>query len=106
MSEGFGLVVRFTLRDVQAAAAFDALCARTLEGIKSSEPGTLAYVTHIPEGEPLVRLFYELYADRGAFDTHESQPHTKHFLAEREQYLAAVEVTFLDAISGKVATRK
>ncbi|ARX81812.1 MULTISPECIES: putative quinol monooxygenase [Streptomyces] len=106
MSEGFGLVVRFTLRDEQAATAFDALCVNTLKGIKASEPGTLTYVTHIPEDEPLVRVFYELYADRAAFDAHETQPHTKHFLAEREQYLAGVEVTFLDAIAGKVAVQQ
>ncbi|MGC0330621.1 quinol monooxygenase YgiN [Streptomyces sp. SAI-170] len=106
MSEGFGLVVRFTLRDEKAAAEFDELCSRTLEGIKADEPGTLAYVTHTPEGEPLVRVFYELYTDRAAFDAHEEQPHTKHFLAEREQYLAGVEVTFLDAIAGKVAVQQ
>ncbi|GAA0276888.1 hypothetical protein GCM10010302_13190 [Streptomyces polychromogenes] len=104
MSEGFGLVVRFALHDLEAARAFDELCATTLEGIKRSEPGTLTYVVHVPVGEPLVRVFYELYADRAAFDAHEAQPHTKYFLAEREQYLAGVEVTFLDAVSGKVAT--
>ncbi|WP_175408093.1 putative quinol monooxygenase [Streptomyces sp. TRM64462] len=102
MSEGFGLVVRFALRDDLAAEAFDALCARTLDGVKSSEPGTLTYVIHQPEGEPLVRVFYELYADRAAFDAHEAQPHTRRFLVEREQYLAGVEVTFLDAMAGKV----
>ncbi|WP_405493789.1 putative quinol monooxygenase [Streptomyces sp. NBC_00096] len=106
MSEGFGLVVRFSLRDQEAATAFDELCAATLEGIKSAEPGTLAYVVHVPEGEPLVRVFYELYADRTAFDVHEAQPHTKHFLAEREQYLAGVEVTFLDVTAGKVAAQQ
>ncbi|MEU0738131.1 antibiotic biosynthesis monooxygenase [Streptomyces sp. NPDC006134] len=105
MSKGFGLVVRFALRNQEAATAFDALCARTLEGIKAREPGTLAYVVHVPEGEPLVRVFYELYADRAAFEAHEEQPHTKHFLAEREQHLTGVEVTFLDAIDGKVAAR-
>ncbi|MET3984339.1 antibiotic biosynthesis monooxygenase [Streptomyces sp. PvR034] len=106
MSEGFGLVVRFSLRDQAAATAFDELCTATLEGIKSAEPGTLTYVVHVPEGEPLVRVFYELYADRAAFDAHEAQAHTKHFLSERDQYLAGVEVTFLDAISGKVATQQ
>jgi quinol monooxygenase YgiN len=103
MTEGFGLVVRFTLRDQDAAAAFDDLCAETLEGIKAQEPGTLTYVTHIPVDEPLTRVFYELYADRAGFEAHEAQPHTKRFLAEREQYLADVEVTFLNAIAGKVA---
>ncbi|GLV97335.1 antibiotic biosynthesis monooxygenase [Streptomyces lavendulae] len=106
MSDGFGLVVRFSLRDQEAAMAFDELCAITLEGIKTTEPETLTYVVHVPEGEPLVRVFYELYADRAAFDAHEAQPHTKHFLAEREQYLAGVEVAFLNAIAGKVAAQQ
>ncbi|MGW7462507.1 putative quinol monooxygenase [Streptomyces sp. NPDC054797] len=106
MSEGFGLVVRFLLRHQEAAAAFDALCAATVKAIRSTEPGTLTYVVHVPQGEPLVRVFYELYADRAAFDVHEAQPHTKRFLAERQQYLADVEVTFLDAIDGKVAAQQ
>lgn len=101
MSEGFGLVVRFSLRDQESARAFDELCATTLEGIKSAEPGTLAYVVHVPVDEPLVRVFYELYADRAAFEVHEMQPHTKHFLVQRDQYLAGVEVTFLDVVGGK-----
>ncbi|GAA2730471.1 putative quinol monooxygenase [Streptomyces nogalater] len=103
MGDGFALVVRFALRDQTAATAFDALCAETLEGITRHEPGTLAYVTHTPVGEPLVRVFYELYEDRAAFEAHEAQPHTQRFLAEREPYLAGVDVTFLDVGVGKPA---
>ncbi|MFF1732450.1 putative quinol monooxygenase [Streptomyces sp. NPDC058247] len=103
MSDGYGLVVRFALSGEGAATSFDELCDQTLEGIKAKEPGTLAYVIHVPHGEPLVRVFYELYADRAAFEAHESQPHTKRFLAEREQYLVGTEVTFLDAINSKAA---
>ncbi|GLV80572.1 hypothetical protein Slala03_02610 [Streptomyces lavendulae subsp. lavendulae] len=54
-----------------------------------------------PEGEPLVRVFYELCVDRAAVDAHEARPHTRRFLALREQYLAGVEVTLLDVIGGK-----
>ncbi|MEU2428634.1 antibiotic biosynthesis monooxygenase [Streptomyces sp. NPDC007861] len=105
MNEGFGLVVRFTLKGETAATAFDALCVATLRGIASLEPGTLIYVSHVPEGEPLVRVFYELYADRAAFKAHEEQPHTQRFLAERGQYLSDVEVTFLNAVAGKATSR-
>ncbi|MGW6396013.1 putative quinol monooxygenase [Streptomyces sp. NPDC055103] len=87
----------------RAAAAFDQLCARTVEGIKEKEPRTLAYVSHIPVEEPLVRVFYELYVDQAAFEAHEAQEHTRRFLDERGQYLAGVEVTFLNAVTGKVA---
>ncbi|MFC5724792.1 putative quinol monooxygenase [Streptomyces gamaensis] len=101
MSSGFGLVVRFELRDEAAAAGFDELVARTLPEIREREAGTLAYVVHSVPDQPNVRVFYELYADRAAFDAHEQQPHTKRFLAEREQYLSGLEVTFLAAEAGK-----
>ncbi|MCS0635863.1 antibiotic biosynthesis monooxygenase [Streptomyces sp. LP05-1] len=95
MTRGFGLVVRFTLRDAEAAEAFDALVTKVLEGIRAQEPGTLAHVVHAVAGEPHARLFYELYADRAAFDHHEQQEHTRHFLKEREKYVSDVHVTFL-----------
>ncbi len=105
MHQGFGLVVRFSLSSEDAAAAFDELCERTMEGIKAHEPGTLAYVRHVPVDEPLTRVFYELYADRDAFEAHEAQQHTRRFLAEREQYLVGVEVTFLEAAGGKLTAQ-
>ncbi|MEU0896850.1 putative quinol monooxygenase [Streptomyces massasporeus] len=100
MTSGYALIVRFTTRDADAAQRFDALVARTLEGIRK-EPGTLVYVSHVPDGEPLVRVFYELYADEAAFQAHEDQPHTREMLNEREQYLVSTEVTFLSEQAGK-----
>ncbi|MFF8910620.1 putative quinol monooxygenase [Streptomyces olivaceoviridis] len=97
---GFALTVRFTCRDADAAQQFDALVARTLEGIRT-EPGTLVYVSHTPVDEPLVRVFYELYANENAFQAHETQPHTKLMLREREQYLTSTEVQFLNEKAGK-----
>ena len=44
---------------------------------------------------------YELYRDRAAFDAHEEQPHTKHFLEQRGLYLASYEVDWLTLQSGK-----
>ncbi|MBV6695764.1 antibiotic biosynthesis monooxygenase [Kitasatospora aureofaciens] len=98
---GFGLVVRFVARDAAAAHAFDELAQEALEGIRAEEPGTLVYVNHAVPDKPNVRVFYELYADRAAFEEHERQPHVRRFLAERGQYLESFEVTFLDEISGK-----
>lgn len=97
MSTGYALTVRFSLRDAEAAQQFDALVARTAEGIRA-EVGTLAYVVHEPVGEPLVRVFYELYADRDAFQAHEGQAHTRHFLKAREEFLTSTDVTFLDEL--------
>lgn len=105
VTSGYALTVRFTTRDTDAAAQFDALAERTIEGIRS-EPGTLVYVVHVPEDEPLVRVFYELYASRDAFQAHEDEAHTKHFLKEREQYLTSTEVTFLNELISKRPAQK
>ncbi|MFD8597492.1 putative quinol monooxygenase [Kitasatospora sp. NPDC059646] len=101
---GFGLIVRFRLRDPQAAAAFDRLVEQALNGIRAHEPQTLVYASHVDQGDPLVRVFYELYANRAAFELHEEQPHVKYFLAERGQYLDSFEVTFLDELASKRPT--
>lgn len=91
----FGLVVRFDLKDAQAAVAYDALVNETAPGIRDAEPGTLVYATHTVEGEPLARVHYELYADRDAFEAHERAEHTVRYLREREQYIAATRVEWL-----------
>jgi len=91
----FGLVVRFTLKD-GVAADFDRLVEMTVSEIHQHEPGTLIYAAHEVEGEPNVRVFYELYRDRSAFDDHERQAHTRRFLTERERYLSGPpQVDFL-----------
>ncbi|MFI1967963.1 antibiotic biosynthesis monooxygenase [Streptomyces cinnamoneus] len=101
MTSGFGLVVRFTLRDAAAALAFDELVSQTLDGIRKHEAGTVAYLVHRVPDEPDVRVFYELYESRTAFDAHEQQPHTCHFLAEREKFVLSTDVTFLELADGK-----
>jgi quinol monooxygenase YgiN len=105
VTRGYALNVRFTTRDADSAEKFDALVARTLEGIRD-EPGTLVYVVHVPENEPLVRVFYELYADYEAFQAHEELPHNKRAMAEREQYLVSTEVEFLNELTGKRPARE
>lgn len=97
----FGLSVRFTCRDADSAAGFDQLVAETVPEIRTHEPGTIVYAVHTVEGQPLQRIFYELYRDRAAFDAHQEQPHTRRFLAERDQYLAGREVDRLSLLMGK-----
>jgi quinol monooxygenase YgiN len=97
----FGLSVLFTCKDAESAKAFDALVAETVPEIRQHEPGTIVYAVHTVEGKPLERIFYELYRDRAAFDAHEEQPHTRRMLAEREQFLASIEVDFLTLQIGK-----
>ena len=88
----FGLCVRFTCKDEASAEAYDRLVAETIEAIKTNEPGTLVYASHLVDGQPLQRIFYELYRDKAAFDAHEAASHTRRYLNERDQYLASAEV--------------
>ena len=97
----FGLFVRFTCKDEASAEAYDRQVAETAEGIRESEPGTLVYATHTVEGQPLQRIFYELYRDKAAFEAHEAAPHTRRYLAERDAYLASTEVDWLTLQTGK-----
>ena len=97
----FGLCVRFTCKDETSAKAYDRLVAETIEAIKVNEPGTLVYASHLVDGQPLQRIFYELYRDEDAFHAHEAAPHTRRYLKEREQYLAGTEVDRLTLQVGK-----
>lgn len=97
----FGLVVRFTCKDQASAEACDRLVAETADGIRDHEPGTLIYAVHTVDGQPLQRIFYELYAGQAAFEAHEAAPHTRRYLAERDQYLASTEVDRLSWQTGK-----
>lgn len=97
----FGLCVRFTCKDEASAKAYDRLVAETIEAIKANEPGTIVYASHLVDGEPLQRMFYELYRDRAAFEAHETAPHTRRYLADRDQYLASTEVDRLTLQAGK-----
>ncbi|MEU6844354.1 antibiotic biosynthesis monooxygenase [Streptomyces sp. NPDC046716] len=98
----YALNVVFELRSTESAAAFDALVAEALEGI-ADEPDTLVYTVHTPEGQPLVRIFYELYADERAFLAHEDQPHVQRMLKERAQHLVgSPQVLFMHQHMGKL----
>ena len=91
----FALVVRFDLPDAAAAAEFDALVRGVLPGIGTEEPGTLLYLTHAVEGEPLARIFYEVYRDRAAHAAHEERPATAEFLRRVQELVASVRVELL-----------
>jgi len=103
-TQPFALVVRFTVRP-GSETAFDELVSTTAVGIRASEPGTLVYACHCVEGSPRERIFYELYANRAAFQAHETQPHTRHFLTAREPLLESTVVDFLSLVGGKTPTR-
>jgi quinol monooxygenase YgiN len=83
-----GLFVRFDLRDGESVKRFDELTADVVAAIDAEEPGTLVYATHAVRGEPLSRVFYELYADESAFQGHERAQHVVDFHARKDPLLA------------------
>jgi quinol monooxygenase YgiN len=97
----FALVVRFYLRDAEAANGFDKLVEETAVKIEENEPGTVVYAVHKVKDAPLSRIFYELYESRDAFDVHERQDYIRRFLDERERYLTGTRVEFLEPPRGK-----
>ena len=97
----FALVVRFYLRDEDAAKGFDKLTDEMTVKIRDREPGTVIYAVHKVKDAPLSRIFYELYESREAFDVHERQEHVRRFLDERGQYLTGTRVEFLEPPAGK-----
>jgi quinol monooxygenase YgiN len=97
----FALVVRFDCRDAAAAARFDELTAEAVRLIGEREPGTLVYATAAVEGEPLARVFYEVYRDRDAFRAHEEAEHVRQFHARKDPLLAGTRVEFLTPGPGK-----
>jgi quinol monooxygenase YgiN len=97
----FGLVVRFDLKD-GTGEVFDALTSEAVAFIKEAEPGTLVYACHAVEGDAEARIFYELYRDKDAFETHERQEHVRRFHEKKAQYLSGEpRVDFLSLQLGK-----
>jgi quinol monooxygenase YgiN len=82
------LVVRFDIQDEDGARRFDELTEEAVAAITANEPGTLVYATHAVHGEPLARIFYEVYADDDAFAAHEAAPHVVAFHARKNPLLA------------------
>ena len=98
----YGRIQIFTLLD-DRVADFDRLAEQTAEEVSTGEPDTLVYVIHLVPNAPLQRIFYEIYRDRAAFDSHESQPYVQRFVAERRACVLATNVIELRLKYAKVA---
>jgi quinol monooxygenase YgiN len=98
----YGRILIFTLLD-DRTADFDRLAEQTAEEVSAREPDTLVYVIHLVPNAPMQRIFYEIYRDRAAFDSHESQPYMQRFVAERRSCVLATNVIELRLKYAKVA---
>jgi quinol monooxygenase YgiN len=98
----YGRILIFTLLD-DRVADFDRFAEQTAEEVRTREPDTLVYVIHVVPNAPLQRIFYEIYRDRAAFDSHENQPYMKRFVADRRACVLATNVIELRLKYAKVA---
>jgi quinol monooxygenase YgiN len=98
----YGRILIFTLLE-ERVADFDRLAEQTAEEVRTREPGTLVYVIHLVPNAPMQRIFYEIYRDRDAFGTHESQPYMKRFVTDRRSCVLATNVIELRLKYAKVA---
>jgi quinol monooxygenase YgiN len=96
----FCLLVRFKVRAGQVED-FDRLMTATVAQIAEREPGTVVYVSH-STNEPDVRVFFEAYRTRAAFDAHCKQPHIESFMAERSALVESFTVEELTPLSAQV----
>ena len=98
----YGRILIFTLLD-DRVADFDRLAEQAAEEVRIGEPDTLVYVIHLVPNAPMQRIFYEIYRDRAAFDSHEAQPYMQRFVAERRSCVLATNVIELRLKYAKVA---
>jgi quinol monooxygenase YgiN len=98
----YGRILIFTLLE-DRVADFDRLAEQTAEEVRIGEPDTLVYVIHLVPNAPMQRIFYEIYRDRAAFDSHESRPYMRRFVAERRSCVLATNVIELRLKYAKVA---
>jgi quinol monooxygenase YgiN len=98
----YGRIQIFTLLD-DRVADFDRLAEEMAERVSTGEPDTLVYVIHLVPNAPMQRIIYEIYRDRAAFDSHESQPYVQRFAAERRSLVLATNVIELRLKYAKVA---
>jgi quinol monooxygenase YgiN len=98
----YGRILIFTLLD-DRVADFDRLAEQAAEEVRTREPDTLVYVIHLVPNAPMQRIFYEIYRDRAAFDSHESQPYMQRFVADRRSCVLATNVIELRLKYAKVA---
>jgi quinol monooxygenase YgiN len=98
----YGRILIFTLLE-ERVAEFDRLAEQAAEQVRTGEPDTLVYVIHLVPNAPLQRIFYEIYRDRAAFESHENQPYMKRFVADRRSCVLATNSIELRLKYAKVA---
>jgi quinol monooxygenase YgiN len=85
-------LLRVECRDNAAAAEFDRFTANVFEHVSDHEPGTLVFASHGVEGQPLTRVFYEVYRDLADANIHARAEPLRELLARHKSLVASVEI--------------
>ncbi len=83
-------------------SAFEAEAAKLIAHVKANEPGTLAYKLCRSKSDVTDYVFYEEYADEGAFAIHGgSEPMAAFFGAAGGLLGGRPEITMYESVAGK-----
>ncbi|MCH8160590.1 MAG: antibiotic biosynthesis monooxygenase [Chloroflexi bacterium] len=97
------IIARMKIREGKEEEALAKVTAMA-EAVQANEPGALAYIVHRNQEDPSEIVFFELYADDAAFESHGQ---TAHMGAMRENFVeifdpASLKIERLDRIAGEV----
>src|SRR5271155_4741009 len=83
-------------------AEFEAAGKEMIATVKTSEPGTLTYILHKSVKDPTEFVYYEVYQDQAAFESHGKTDHMRAFAGKIGALLAGrPELTMLTEIARK-----
>ena len=68
------VIARMKIKEGKETEALAALTKMTA-AVEANEPGAIAYVCHRLVDDPSQVIFFEVYADDGAFQSHMQTPH-------------------------------
>jgi quinol monooxygenase YgiN len=85
-------LLRVECRDNAAAAEFDKLTAKVFQDVSDREPSTLVFAIHAVDGQPLTRVFYEVYRDQAGADIHARGESLRELLARQDSLVAGAQI--------------
>jgi autoinducer 2-degrading protein len=86
------VVVNVTVRR-EMLAEFERAILANADGARTREPGCLRFDVNQKEDDPAQWLFYEVYRDSAAFETHRASPHFAAYQQVADRALVAKTLT-------------
>jgi autoinducer 2-degrading protein len=74
-------------------AEFERAILANADGARTKEPGCVRFDVNQKEDDPTAWLFYEVYRDSAAFETHRASPHFAAYQAVADKALASKTLT-------------